>query len=296
MTDLYFGVKQQTYGFSATPDPYGPDVVYQFLNASDTWDSATNVLSSTVTDFTTIFQVGDLVFNRDWYTPHAYVTEVTTTTVTFDGAIGGMNDNGFCNLYFDGGDITDPNNYTPVEPTFVAYRDGNHDAAYLLQVINESTTTPTRFTANGGAPDYVQWWYDGAGNNAGLPLPEYRVVQVVDDVTLKLDKPVSFEGGNYFLMGQDGVVSRLALKDTRHMNIFYGINYNTFDIWWQPSRLPSGRWLEPWDAYVISPYNANMDQMKIRIDDICNRIENLCAGTYSDNWVAIFDEPGAYLG
>lgn len=295
MTDLYFGVKQQTAATSVDPDPYGPDAEYQFLNDEDTWDPTTNTLTSEA-DLTTIFQVGDLVFNRDWYTPHVFVTEVTVETVTFDGAIGGMNENGFCNLYFDGGDITDPANYTPVEPTFVAYRDGNHDAAYLLQVVSDSTTNPTRFTANGGAPDYVQWWYDGEGNQSGLPLPEYRVVQVVDDVTLKLDKPISLEGGNEFLMGQDGVVSRLALKDTRLFNIYYGINYGTFDIWWQTFRMDSGRWLEPWDAYIISPYNANMDQMKIRIDDICNRIESLCTGTYSDNWVAIFDEPGAYLG
>jgi hypothetical protein len=206
-----------------------------------------------------------------------------------------MNDNGFCNLYFDGGDITDPANYTPVEPTFVAYRDGNHDAAYLIK-LQSTNIDPTRFTAKGGAPDYVQWWYDGEGNQPGLPLPEYRVVQVVDDQTLKLDKPSSISPNNFFLMGQDGVVQRLALKDTRHINFFYAINYGTFDIWWQPSRLNSGRWLEPWDSYVISPYNYNMDQMKIRIDDICNRIEDLCTGTYSDNWVAIFDEPGAYLG
>jgi hypothetical protein len=295
MTDLYFGVKQHTVGQNVDPDPYGPDAEYQFLNDSDTWNSATNTLISTAADFTTIFQVGDLVFNRDWYTPHAYVTEVARDYVVFDGAIGGMNDNGFCNLYFDGGDITDPANYTPVEPTFVAYRDVNYDAAYLLK-LQSTNINPTRFTAKGGAPDYVQWWYDGESNQPGLPLPEYRVVQVVDDQTLKLDKPISLEASNQFFMGQDGVVSRLALKDTRHMNIYYGINYNTFDIWWQPSRGSSGRWLEPWDSYVISPYNYNMDQMKIRIDDICNRIDGLISGNYSDNWVAIFDEPGAYLG
>jgi len=293
MTDLYFGTKQQTY-LQAT-DAYEPDAYYQFLHDEDTWDPTTNTVISEV-DLTTVFQVGDLVFNADWYVPHVYVTEVTIGTVTFDGPIGGMNINGFCIEEFDGGDITDPINYTPIDPTFVAYRAGNHDAAFLVQFVDAGSLNPTRFTAKGGAPDYIQWFYEGTSSHPGLPLPEYRVVQVVDDVTLKLDKPAFFEDGNYTLAGQDGVVSRVPLKDTRFFNFYYGINYGTFDIKWQPSRLPSGKWLEPWDSYIVSPYNRNMDQMKIRIDDICSRLENLCTGTYSDNWVAIFDEPGAYLG
>lgn len=293
MTDLYIGLKQQTQLRTATTPAYQPDAQHEVDPAIESWDPETNTLNGPGVGYETIFQVGDLVFNSLWYMPHAFVTETARDYVVFDGPIGGMNENGFCLMTFDGGDITDPANFTPRPANFVAYRDGNHESAYLLK-FDSTNLNPSRFTAKGGAPDYVQWWY--LDYNPGLPLPDFRVVEVVSDDTLKLDKPIQIPVGFFVFVGQDGVIQRNPLKDVRFINMFYGINYGTFDILCQSLENQSSAFWEPWDSYVVSPYNYNTDQMKIRIDDICNRIDGLISGNYSDNWVAIFDEPGAFLG
>ncbi|MHC5100953.1 MAG: hypothetical protein ACYSOG_03860, partial [Planctomycetota bacterium] len=120
MTDLFFGQKQQSK--YTTGADYLPDASYDFLGA-DSYDTDTNILTSVGTDLTTVFQVGDLVFNTDWYVPHVFVTDVTTTTVTFDGAIGGINNNGF--IFTDEGGNSE-------DCTLVAYRAANVDSAYLV--------------------------------------------------------------------------------------------------------------------------------------------------------------------
>ena len=281
MTDLFFGQKQQSK--YTTGADYLPDASYDFLGA-DSYDTATNILTSVGTDLTTVFQVGDLVFNTDWYVPHVFVTDVTTTTVTFDGAIGGINDNGFI-LTDDVGN--------PEDCTLVAYRAANVDSAYLVRFTSVNLE-PAAFTKKDAAPDYLQLWYSGNGYATSWPLPEYRVVEVVDDNTLKLNQPINCINGEIVFLGQDGARTRTPLKDMRYFTVFYGMGYGYYDMWMEPQTKPAdGQWIEPWDAYTVSPYNATIDQIKVRIDDFCNRIEDLCQGNYSDNWVRLLPYPGS---
>jgi len=282
-TDLYLGLKQHIT-FPADNTGYEPDSEYDISWEDDTWDPENNTLTGGQgIDFTTIFQVGDLVFNEDWYAPHAFVTEVTSEVVTFDGPLGGLNENGFCLGTYDGLPGPDP---TPLDVRLFAYRAGNHEAAYLFSFAS-STSEPCRFTAKGGAPDYVKYWWNN--DTALLPIPDPRVVEVIDDATVRLDIPFHIENGNDVLIGQDGVVQRAPLKDKRYFQFYYGLSYWTMDIYVKSLRNVGAAWWEPWDAYVISPYNANLDQAKKRIDKWCGRIDGLISGNYADNWVE-FDE------
>lgn len=297
MTDLYIGFRQQNLAQSG--DSYAPDSTHYYNESgTEVWDSETNTLSDTGTDYTLLFEVGDLVFNVDFNYPHTFVKEVTATSVTFTSALPGFNESGFSQKEFDGGDITDPANFSDIQALIVAYRAARQDEAYLLQFdgTGSGVTTGSNFDLTLGAPDYICGWYEGAGYSPGQNVPYYRVVEVVSADTVKVDRPIFFEDGNGFFWGNDGVTNRYDIDAFRWMNFYYGISYGTFDVDLHLKTRDDYNWLEPWDAYQYSTQNATEEQAKLRIEEMVDRIENLCQGNYSNNFVMLSDVPGAYLG